>query len=137
MADQENFVRVTRLAAKRRAAQESSAAGESKRTRVVLGEIQNVLTSDVGVLRKNRKVGVKNKKKSKAKRNVKRGKAGETKSSKKETDPGIDLDGKSDDPQMCEAYVSDIYEYLHNSEVSINWIYWPFWEFIGHWFCLC
>ncbi|KAL8487597.1 hypothetical protein ACS0TY_024061 [Phlomoides rotata] len=121
MADQENCRRVTRLVARKRAAEELIAAGTSKKTRVVLGEIQNVLPSDDVGLRKNQKVGVENEKKSKSKRNAKRGKAGkadESKSSKRETDPAIDLDGKSDDPQMCEAYASDIYEYLSEMEAK-------------------
>lgn len=29
----------------------------------------------------------------------------------------IDVDGDSDDPQMCSAYASDIYQYLRNMEV--------------------
>ncbi|XP_057809164.1 cyclin-A3-2-like, partial [Salvia miltiorrhiza] len=59
--------------------------------------------------------------KSKPRRNVKIVKAGgakEVKISKAETDPAIDLDGKSDDPQMCGAYASDIYEYLHSMEIE-------------------
>lgn len=122
MADQGISVRVTRLAAKKRAAEESSASGAIKKKRVVLGEIQNVLPCDDAGLRKNQKIGVENEKKSKSKRDVKRGKGGKVE--EKETDPAIDLDGQAGDPQMCEAYASDIYEYLHRSEVSFNWICW-------------
>ncbi|KAL3634154.1 cyclin [Castilleja foliolosa] len=45
MADQENCTRVTRLMAKKRAAEEATAADQNKKQRVVLGEIQNVLSS--------------------------------------------------------------------------------------------
>ncbi|KAI3460182.1 hypothetical protein Pfo_016845 [Paulownia fortunei] len=121
MADQENSMRFTRLAARKRAATEAMGAEQNKKKRVVLGEIQNVLSSQDVCLSKNLKLGVENEKqKSKPKRNVKKGKVGakETKSSKGENDPGIDLDAKCDDPQMCGAYVSDIYEYLHNMEME-------------------
>lgn len=125
MADQGDCARVTRLAAKKRAA-EATGPEQNKKKRVVLGEIQNVLPSKDAGVSTNQKLGVKNEKiKDKPKRNVKKGKAGtkETKSLKTESDPGIDLDGKSDDPQMCGAYVSDIYEYLHNMEVGFTAIY--------------
>lgn len=36
----------------------------------------------------------------------------------KEEDVGVDVGEKFDDPQMCCAYVSDIYEYLHQMEVN-------------------
>ncbi|GFP83925.1 putative cyclin-a3-1 [Phtheirospermum japonicum] len=117
MADQENCMRVTRLTARKRAAEEAIAAQQNKKKRVVLGEIQNILSSqNVGLSRKNQSEAEKNK----PKRNVKKGKVGakEKKSSKGGNNSGIDLDGKIDDPQMCEAYVSDIYEYLHNMEME-------------------
>ncbi|KAL2232636.1 putative cyclin-A3-1 [Sesamum indicum] len=124
MAAQENCTRVTRLAAKKRAAEEAMQQlqpQQNKKKRVVLGEIQNVLPSgDVG-LGKNQKLGVENEKqKLKSKRNVRKGKVTvkETENTKEEKDSGIDLDMKSDDPQMCGAYVSDIYEYLHNMEME-------------------
>ncbi|KAL3634156.1 putative cyclin-A3-1 [Castilleja foliolosa] len=53
------------------------------------------------------------KEKIKPKRNVKKGKLGA-----KEKKNFGNNSGKSDDPQMCEAYVSDIYEYLHNMEME-------------------
>ncbi|KAK6116268.1 hypothetical protein DH2020_049990 [Rehmannia glutinosa] len=75
MADQENCVRLTRLAAKKRAAEEAMASEQNKKKRVVLGEIQNVLSSQNVGLSKNQKLGVENEKpKSKPKRNVKKGK---------------------------------------------------------------
>ncbi|PIN22107.1 G2/Mitotic-specific cyclin A [Handroanthus impetiginosus] len=118
MEDQENCMRVTRLAAKKRAAAEAMASEQSERKRVVLGEIQNVVSSkDVG-LSKKQKIGVDDEKqKSKPKRNVKKAKEG-TKSLKGKSDPGIDVSAKSGDLQMCEPYCSDIYEYLHNMEME-------------------
>lgn len=126
MADQENCTRVTRLATKKRAAAEAMAAEQNKKKRVVLGEIQNVVPSlDVGLSKKQKLGGENEKQKGKPKRNVKKGRvaAKETKSSKVESDPGIDVDAKCDDPQMCGAYASDIYEYLHNVEVRVGGIY--------------
>ncbi|KAL6527357.1 Cyclin [Orobanche gracilis] len=122
MADQESCTRVTRLTLRKRAAEEALRAAEqsTKKKRVVLGEIQNLLSSkSVGLskINQNEKENVK----PKVKRNLKKGKvcAKEKKSSKGgKNDPGIDLDGKSDDPQMCGAYVSDIYEYLRNMEME-------------------
>ncbi|KAL2241015.1 UNVERIFIED_CONTAM: putative cyclin-A3-1 [Sesamum indicum] len=119
MADQENCMRVTRLAAKKRAAEEALQPQQNKKKRVVLGEIQNVFPSgDVGLC-KTQKLGVESEKqKLKSKRNVRKGKVTvkERKNTKEGKDSGIDLGMKSDDPQMCGAYVSDIYEYLHNME---------------------
>ncbi|GER29939.1 cyclin A-like protein [Striga asiatica] len=109
MANQENCVRVTRLAAKKRAAQEATAGEKSKKQRVVLGDIQNVLSSQ----------NVCEKGKGNSKRKLKEGKLGGKKSLKVGNDPAIDLDGKIDDPQMCGAYVSDIHEYLRKMEFLI------------------
>ncbi|KAL6504605.1 putative cyclin-A3-1 [Orobanche hederae] len=122
MADQESCTRVTRLASRKRAAEEALMAAEqsTKKKRVVLGEIQNFLYSEsVGLSKINQ--NAKENIKPKVKRNLKKGKAcaKEKKSSKGgKNDPGIDLDGRSDDPQMCGAYVSDIYEYLRNMEME-------------------
>ncbi|GER40200.1 cyclin A-like protein [Striga asiatica] len=116
MANQENCGRVTRLAAKKRAAQEAAAGEQSKKQRVVLGDIQNILSSQKDVLSRKSQEG---KGKSKPRKNLKRGKLGADKGKKRlkeENDPQIDLDGKRDDPQMCGAYVSDIYEYLRKME---------------------
>ncbi|KAG8377500.1 hypothetical protein BUALT_Bualt08G0039400 [Buddleja alternifolia] len=114
MANQENCTRLTRLAAKKRAAEEVMPQHQNKKKRVVLGEIQNVLSSQNVDLNRNQKQKIK------PKRNVKKGKASvkETKTAREADDCGIDVDGKCDDPQMCEAYVSDIYEYLHNMEME-------------------
>ncbi|KAL0314956.1 UNVERIFIED_CONTAM: putative cyclin-A3-1 [Sesamum angustifolium] len=124
MANQENCMRVTRQAAKKRAAEEAMQQlqpQQNKKKRVVLGEIQNVLPSGNVGLDKNQKLGFENEKqKLKPKRNVRKGKVSVkvTKNTKEEKDSGIDLGVKSDDPQMCGAYVSDIYEYLHNMEME-------------------
>ncbi|KAL7127536.1 hypothetical protein ABFS83_14G259300 [Erythranthe nasuta] len=121
MADQGNCMRVTRLAAKKRAAEAMADSDQNKRKRVVLGEIQNVLPSQDGGLSKKQKISVESEKlKSKPKRNVKKSKVGptETKGLKVVIDPAIDSVAKFDDPQMCGAYVSDIYEYLHTMEME-------------------
>lgn len=81
-------------------------ADKSKRKRVVLGEIQNVLPSRD---QKTRVVNEKQKIKPQKKAKILKEKA---------VDHAIDLNGTSDDPQMCGAYASDIYEYLHHMEVS-------------------
>ncbi|XP_057794410.1 putative cyclin-A3-1 [Salvia miltiorrhiza] len=99
MAEQENCVRVTRLAARKRAAEETLQRSTNKR--VVLGEIQNVLGLD------GKSNGVDKKKtKPKTKRNVRKG--------EKAFDSNVEE--KSDDPQMCATYASDIYQYLHKME---------------------
>ncbi|GFP86784.1 cyclin-a3-2 [Phtheirospermum japonicum] len=98
MADQDHCVRVTRSAVMKRAAEEVMQLQQrvNKKKRVVLCEIQNVFSSE------NLDLDIKENK-SKPKRNEKTGNAyGDTK--------------ERDDPQMCEAYVSDICEYLHNME---------------------
>ncbi|KAL3655247.1 cyclin [Castilleja foliolosa] len=102
MADQD-CVRITRLAAKKRAAGEVMQLQQrvNKKKRVVLSEIQNVLCSESLELDVNEK----------PKRNGKKEKTG--------NGYGINGDMKNcDDPQMCETYVSDIYEYLHNMEME-------------------
>ncbi|KAL6572460.1 Cyclin [Orobanche minor] len=89
MADQENRMIVTRLAAKKRAAQESLQLQQkiNKKKRVML-----------------EKTSVE-----------------ETKSEKEGNGSVINGDVKNyGDPQMCEAYVSDIYEYLHNMEMEVK-----------------
>lgn len=115
MADQENCMRVTRLAAKKRAAEEALQPPENKKKRVVLGEIQNIVSSERLDLDKNQKLHIgKPNVESKPKRKVKKGKAIESKSVNEEKGYEAKCD---DDPQMCGAYASDIYEYLHNMEV--------------------
>lgn len=99
MADQENFVRVTRLAKKRAAEATVQYLQQPNKKRVVLGEIQDL--SNVGVNQIEDKVfdsmPLKPKTKQSTKRKVKK---------------------SDDDPQMCTAYVTDIQDYLHQMEVS-------------------
>ncbi|KAL8494524.1 hypothetical protein ACS0TY_025365 [Phlomoides rotata] len=103
MATQGNCMRLTRLAAKKRAAEEATNQN-IKRKRVVLGEIQNVLGFD-----ENPKFGfVIDEKKSKPKRNSK----------KRIARVKEDVEPEFDDPQMCRAYASDIYDYLRNMEME-------------------
>lgn len=104
-------MRLTRLAARKRAAEEAM-QHNIKRKRVVLGEIQNVLAFD-----ENLKIGVViDEKKSKGKRNVKKGIV----CVKEENGSAIVVETESDDPQMCGAYASDIYDYLRNMEVGFR-----------------
>ncbi|CAK9162515.1 unnamed protein product, partial [Ilex paraguariensis] len=112
MADQENCARVTRLSKKRAA--EAVALGESQqppanKKRVVLGEIKNL--SNV-VANQVQKVGSEPRKPRCKSKKFK--KAVTTTTVTEKIDEEINV--KSDDPQMCAAYVSDIYEYLHNME---------------------
>lgn len=119
MADQENCVRVTR-AAKKRAAAVNAEDQPANKKRVVLGELSNLSNVVVSVNPSLKPESQKPKGKSKTK--VKRALVPtkeETKTTKKEdVEPDVDIDEKSDDPQMCGPYVSDIYEYLHKMEVS-------------------
>lgn len=113
MADQENFVRVTRAAAKKRAASGSASEQPAKKKRVVLGELPtntNVVVSVNPSLKAEPR-----KAKAKAKKALLTEK---TKAKTKATeDADIDIDARSDDPQICGAYVTDIYQYLHSMEV--------------------
>ncbi|OMO78849.1 hypothetical protein CCACVL1_14079 [Corchorus capsularis] len=125
MADQENCVRVTRAAAKKRAAEAAGIVEEkvTNKKRVVLGEISNV--SNV-VAPASKVQGKENQVKQprgkvKAKTRVAKPALEEKKEEKKDEykdEKAIDIDAKSDDPQMCRHYVSDIYEYLHQMEVE-------------------
>ncbi|KAG5573428.1 hypothetical protein H5410_063194 [Solanum commersonii] len=98
MADQENFVRVTRLAKKRAAEAMVQQLQQPNKKRVVLSEIQDL--SNVGINQIEDKVFVSEPLRPKCKQISKR----KVKS--------------SDDPQMCSAYVSDIYDYLHQMEIE-------------------
>ncbi|XP_022873165.1 putative cyclin-A3-1 [Olea europaea var. sylvestris] len=131
MADQENCTRVTRLATKKRAATEPDAMAsqkqQNKKKRVVLGEIQNFV-APLEASNKNSKQNLENQKqKKKPNRKVKKpeevtdvsvAEDREKKSVKGEDEAGIDVNVKPDDPQMCAAYVSGIYEYLHKMEME-------------------
>ncbi|KAL3840450.1 hypothetical protein ACJIZ3_025041 [Penstemon smallii] len=105
MADKENCVRLTHLAAKRAAAAEPEpmAAAEpcKKKKRVVLGGIQNVVENAI------------EKHKIESKGNVKKEKAKNVVMEERKNS-GTDVN----DPQMCKAYVSDIFQYLHDLEMD-------------------
>ncbi|OMO70593.1 hypothetical protein COLO4_28567 [Corchorus olitorius] len=125
MADQENCVRVTRAAAKKRAAEAAGIVEEkvANKKRVVLGEISN-LSNVVAPASKvqGKENQVKQPKgKVKAKTRVAKTALEEKKEENKDEyqdEKAVDIDAKSDDPQMCRHYVSDIYEYLHQMEVE-------------------
>lgn len=107
MTDQENCSRVTRLAKKRAA--ESMAEPDSQqqpKKRVVLGELSNV--SNMGPA--TRDLGLEPVPKPRCRTKKKAKKAAAT----RKQDVGEILE----DPQMCAAYVSEIYEYLKEMEVS-------------------
>ncbi|KAH0705273.1 hypothetical protein KY290_009966 [Solanum tuberosum] len=99
MADQENAVRVTRLAKRRAAETMVQHLQQPNKKRVVLSEIQDL--SNVGINQIEDKVFVSEPLRPKCKQIIKR----KVKSS-------------DDDPQMCSAYVSDIYDYLHQMEIE-------------------
>lgn len=107
MSNQENCVPVTRLSLKRAALSMVTPEPASKK-RVVLGEIpnnSNLVFQNEDLLCREFEVP-KSLREKKRKRVVKQ-------------DVGVvDVDEKLDDPQMCSAYVSDIYHYLHQMEVS-------------------
>ncbi|XP_021283658.1 putative cyclin-A3-1 [Herrania umbratica] len=120
MADQENCARVTRAAAKKRAAEGAGIMEErvTNKKRVVLGELSNlsnVLSVNKVQGKENRKQQLKRKGKTKT-RLAKPALKEKKKEAQDEKD--VDIDAKSDDPQMCGHYVSDIYEYLHQMEVD-------------------
>ncbi|XAR48392.1 hypothetical protein NMG60_11031210 [Bertholletia excelsa] len=115
MANHENCVRVTRLA-KKRAAEAMSVQQERQPTkkRVVLGELTNMsnapatkdLTSEPP------------KQKYRAKKKVKKAVTSATTTTT--TTTVQDTDSKLEDPQMCEAYASDIYKYLRSMEMEVK-----------------
>lgn len=117
MANQENQVRVTRAAAKKRAADGGGLENEhTKKKRVVLGDISNfpnVMVSrdeNLGAeIQKPKAKSVKSKKDlSKAEKTI-----SEVISEEKQK-----IDPPPEDTQMCGAYASDIYEYLREMEVN-------------------
>jgi cyclin A len=107
VTEQETSVRVTRAAMKRAAAAMSDEQTPTKK-RVVLGELPNL--SNVVVPTANPSSGA-GPKKPKCKTSAKNG-------TKPAGTVAANTDAKSNDPQMCEPYVSEIYEYLHKMEVS-------------------
>ena len=99
MADQENFVRVTRLTKKRAAEAMVQQLQQPNKKRVVLSEIQDLC--NVGINQIEDKVFVSEPLRPKCEQIIKR-----------------ELKTSDDDPQMCSAYASDIYDYLHQMEVG-------------------
>ncbi|KAI3758842.1 hypothetical protein L6452_06414 [Arctium lappa] len=102
MADQENK-RVTRMAKKRAMEAIQSQLQPAKKNRVVLGELSNNATvSNIGsdlAMAKIQKPRFRSKKVKKAVKEL-----------------IVEKIEKLSDPQMCETYVKDIYDYLHNME---------------------
>lgn len=128
MADQGRSSRITR-AAKKRAA--SSAAGggggdqaPATKKRVVLGELPNL--SNVLVEARGEPNAKPLKTTARQPPKAGRGKVkkpaaaaeGAASLEPEDGDPKIDVEPASDDPQMCRAYVADIYEYLHKMEME-------------------
>ncbi|XP_060173388.1 G2/mitotic-specific cyclin C13-1-like [Lycium barbarum] len=97
MTDQGNSVRVTRLAKKREAEAMVKHLQQPNKKRVVLGEIQDLSHAGSNQIKpKTKQITTKRK----VKRSV------------------TEKDKEFDDPQMCSAYVSDIYDYLHQMEIE-------------------
>ncbi|KAI3785439.1 hypothetical protein L1987_44557 [Smallanthus sonchifolius] len=107
MADQENK-RITRMAKKRAMEAIESQLQPAKKNRVVLGEISN--NARASVSETTRSVPVK----------ISKPKCRSRKAKKTPELLAEKIDEKLSDPQMCEAYVADIYEYLHNMEREVN-----------------
>ncbi|KAF5444843.1 hypothetical protein F2P56_033942 [Juglans regia] len=118
MADQEASVRITR-AAKKRAAVAMADEQTYTKKRVVLGELKNVSNISVPVDTTSGAEQQKPKCRSKSKKVKNPVTAATTKTTKKPVDTvATDSDGKSDDPQMCHSYVSEIHEYLREMEAD-------------------
>ncbi|CAI9267108.1 unnamed protein product [Lactuca saligna] len=116
MADQENNygVRVTRQAKKRAMEAIGSQFQPANKKRVVLGEISSNAAS-----LENPKVGSDLVQKTKCgSKKVKKAVKAVIAAAKKHELAAEKTDDPLIDPQMCEAYVSDIYEYLHNMEME-------------------
>ncbi|XAR61938.1 hypothetical protein NMG60_11016494 [Bertholletia excelsa] len=113
MADKENYMRVTRLAKKRAAEALTTPASEHRqpanKKRVVLGELSNLSNFTVTTGTDSKKL------KPKPSTRKKVTKAANARTTATTTQ---DINEKSEDPQMCGAYASDIYEYLHKSEME-------------------
>ncbi|CAL1395929.1 unnamed protein product [Linum trigynum] len=128
MADQENCAPLTRAARKRAAAAMTTPADavQKKKSRVVLGELPQAANAGVVVVdltsgdrpeKRKTKAKAKAKPKNKAEKVVAPVLEDEVPAVTVEV--GIeDRDGSPDDPQMCQYYASDIYEYLHKLEAE-------------------
>ena len=89
----------------------------AKKNRVVLGELSNNATVST-----NNKIGSDMAKIQKPKKKVKKA----VKAALEEQELILEKIEKLSDPQMCETYVADIYEYLHDMEVrsfSSIWVF--------------
>ncbi|KAG6624549.1 hypothetical protein CIPAW_16G035000 [Carya illinoinensis] len=118
MADQETSVRITRAAKKRAAAAMSDDQTYTKK-RVVLGELKNVSNISAPVDTTSGAEQQKPKCRSKSKKVKNSVTVATTKTTKNPVDTvATDSDGKSDDPQMCHSYGSEIYEYLRDLEAD-------------------
>ncbi|KAM7514393.1 hypothetical protein LguiA_003976 [Lonicera macranthoides] len=111
MADQENCVRLTRMAKKRAAESIAATVMPTKKRRVVLGELSNNLSNVFGP-DQNPLLGSLEIEKGKCRSKKKKLK----KAVVKNFEDVEDL--KSDDPQLCSAYVSQIYDYLRQIEIE-------------------
>ncbi|KAL7606439.1 hypothetical protein Lser_V15G19030 [Lactuca serriola] len=112
MADQE-IKRVTRMAKKRAMEAIESQLQPAKKNRVVLGELSNnaVVSENETTISDLVKIQKRKCRSKKVKKTVK--------AVLETQDLGFEkIDEKFSDPQMCEPYVSDIYEYLHNMEIE-------------------
>uniref|UniRef100_A0A6P4ATX8 B-like cyclin n=1 Tax=Ziziphus jujuba TaxID=326968 RepID=A0A6P4ATX8_ZIZJJ len=115
MDDKENSMRVSR-AAKRKAAASMAESHVPTKKRAVLGELQNLSNppshpnqnQSSGVVPQKQKCGTK----TRAQKALPM--------TKTLTTSKQDKDTKSDDPQICGPYVSDVYAYLHQLEVDPN-----------------
>lgn len=118
MAEQEKCVRITRAALKRAATAVSDPSPNKKRA--VLGDLTN-LSNVVVSVDSNAKITEPLKPKSKTKANAKKPlTATLTNTTTKDTLTKLDVDANSDDPQLCGAYASEIYDYHHKMEVKAN-----------------
>lgn len=124
MADQENTMRLTRAAAKRKA--EAAEGNFAKKNRVVLGELPN--SSSNVVVPAIQEPGKQAQKPNRKGNATKVKKALPTKSDEVAAEPKkgavsdekeVAVDADSDETQMCEPYVCDIYDYLRKMEVNL------------------
>ncbi|VFQ86833.1 unnamed protein product [Cuscuta campestris] len=113
MADKENCVRVTRLAKKRAAESMATELQHQRKKRVVLGEIKNDPNSVLNRVFEHPKP-----KSKQGKSKVLKDVLGRAKEKVKIAENETDVDAKSSDPQMCAAYVSEIYEYMRQLEMQ-------------------
>lgn len=127
MANQENCMRVTRLSAKRRAAEALSDQPQqqppAKQKRVVLGEISsNVLGNSSLKSCSEPRTRARSRKSSKFSSSTLIPASEKTPEEDVVGPPKVsndDIDAVSNDPQMCGPYVTGIYEYLRNMEVRL------------------